>query len=79
MGPNRNRARGRNQNVRQIVSNRVYTKGVFATPFSQPISLIFRTHAFQTAKRCVFFKKFLYESCLKNQINSFLKKKLANT
>jgi hypothetical protein len=52
---------------------------VFATPFSQPLFLVFRAHAFQTAKQCVFLKKFLYESCLKNQINPFLKKKIANT
>ena len=33
---------------------------------SQPLSLVFRAHAFQIAKRCVFCeKKFLYESCLK--------------
>ena len=57
---------------------RTQPQGVFGTHFSQPISLVFRTSVFQTVKLCVFFKKFLYESCLKNQINLFLKKK-ANT
>jgi hypothetical protein len=41
---------------------------------SQLLYFVFRTHAFQTAKLCVFCKKFLYESCLKNHINLFLKK-----
>ena len=52
-----------------------YLLWMFGTLFSQPISLVFRAQVFQIAKRCVFFaKKILYESCLKNQINLFLKK-----
>ncbi len=37
---------------------------VHSTLFPTP-SLVFRAHAFQTAKRCVFYKKFIYESYLK--------------
>jgi hypothetical protein len=40
-------------------------------PFSQPPSLIFRAHTFQTAKRCVFFKKKSIRKLLKNHINLF--------
>ena len=32
--------------------------------FPTPL-LVFRVHVFQTTKQCAFFKKFLYESCLK--------------
>ncbi len=39
--------------------------GCVLPPFSQPTSLVFRTHAFQTAKRCDLYKNFIYESCLK--------------
>ena len=53
-------------------------KLMFRCPFSQPLSLVstrtlfkLLNDAFQTAKWCVFYKKFLYESCLKNQINLF--------
>ena len=53
-------------------------KAVFFAGSSQLPTFVFRAHAFQTTKRCVFFfKKFLYESCLKNHIDLFLKK--ANT
>ena len=39
---------------------------MFATPCSQPLSLVFRTHVFQTTKQCVF--------CKKNYIRKLLKK-----
>ncbi len=53
-----------------------HTKAEFFPKLSQFTSLVFRTHAFQTAKRCVFCKKFLYESCFKKIIlfHFFLKK-----
>ena len=48
-----------------LISLQVCVKAVFASLYSQPISLIFRVHAFQTIKRCVICKKFIYESWLK--------------
>ena len=45
-------------------------------PFSQLLFLVFRVHAFQTAILVCFFKKFLYESCLKKSYYSIFLKKL---
>jgi hypothetical protein len=42
---------------------------LFDSKVSQPVSFVFRAHAFQTAKRYVFFKKKLYKICLKNYID----------
>jgi hypothetical protein len=42
--------------------------------FFQPISVVFRAHAFQTVNGVLFYKKFLYESCLKIKLIHFLKK-----
>jgi hypothetical protein len=53
-------------------------QAVFISSSSQPPPPYFRAHASQTAKRCVFCKMFLYESCLKNHIDPFFLKK-ANT
>ena len=53
---------------------KIKIKAAFGRRCSQLLLLVFRAHAFQTAKRCVFCKKFLYKSCLKNHINLFLKK-----
>jgi hypothetical protein len=54
-------------------------QAAFVSPSSQPLSFVFHAHAFQTAKRCVFFyKKFIYESCLKIKLIYFFKK-LANS
>jgi hypothetical protein len=39
----------------EVVGN--YALGLFGTQGSQPLSIVFRKHAFQTAKWCVFFKK----------------------
>ena len=47
------------------------TMGVFGCHFSHPISLVFYMHVFQTAKRCVFYKKFIYESYLKIKLIHF--------
>ena len=52
----------------------LHTKGMFGTTYSQLLSLVLHVHAFQTAKQCIFCKKFLYKSNLKNYINLFLKK-----
>ena len=52
----------------------MHSEAPFGSTVSQLLLLTFHAHAFQTAKRCVFCKKFLYESCLKNHINPFFKK-----
>lgn len=49
-------------------------EAVFGTVGSQLIRLVFHTHIFLTVKRCVFYKEFIYKSCLKNHIYLFIKK-----
>jgi hypothetical protein len=41
------------------------TYAVLFPYFPNPNSFVFCAHAFQTAKRCDLFKKFIYESCFK--------------
>ena len=43
-----------------LVRCRCRPRGEFGISFSQPISFVFRVHAFQTIKRCIFFKKSFY-------------------
>jgi hypothetical protein len=74
--PPRRRGSGDGENG----ASRVMMSGIdaFNNSVKQVCSALFplvcRAHAFQIAKRYVFSKMFLYESCLKNHINPFLKK-----